>query len=47
MPKDIRGIQDIDKIYDKDMNVIDAARHSQMKVIFYSDIPLEQFDLIR
>lgn len=37
----------VEEIYDKDMNIIDAARHSQMKVIFYSDIPLEQFDLIR
>ena len=37
----------VEEIYDKDMNVIDAARHSQMKVIFYSGIPLEQFDLIR
>ena len=37
----------VDDIYDKDMNVIDAARHSQMTVKFYSDIPLEQYDLIR
>ena len=37
----------VSDIYDKDMNVIDAARHSQMIVYFYSDIELEPFDLIR
>ena len=37
----------VSNIYDKDMNVIDAARHSQMIVYFYSDIELEPFDLIR
>ena len=37
----------VSDIYDKDMNVIDAAKHSQMIVYFYSDIELEPFDLIR
>ena len=37
----------VSDIYDKDMNVIDAARHSQMIAYFYSDIELEPFDLIR
>ena len=37
----------VSDIYDKDMNVIDAARHSRMIVYFYSDIELEPFDLIR
>lgn len=37
----------VSDIYDKDMNVIDVARHSQMIVYFYSDIELEPFDLIR
>lgn len=37
----------VSDIYDKDMNVLDAARHSQMIVYFYSDIELEPFDLIR
>ena len=37
----------VSDIYDKDMNVIDAARHSQMIVYFYSDTELEPFDLIR
>ena len=37
----------VSDIYDKDMNVIDAARHSQMIVYFYSDIELEPFYLIR
>lgn len=38
---------EIQDIYDKDMNVIDAARHAQMIVKFYSEEELEPFNLVR
>ena len=37
----------IEEIYDEDGNSLDAARHPLQKIHFKSDIPLEEFDLLR
>ena len=37
----------IKEIFDMDGNALDAARHPLQKIYFESDIPLEEFDLLR
>ena len=37
----------IKEIFDMDGNLLDAARHPLQKIYFESDIPLEEFDLLR
>lgn len=37
----------IKEIYDEDNNSLDAARHPLQKIHFESEIPLEEFDLLR
>lgn len=38
---------DIKEIYDKDGNILDAARHPKQDIYFKCDIPLEKYSLLR
>lgn len=37
----------IGEIYDENLQTLDAARHPRQKIIFYTDYPLEPYDLLR
>ena len=37
----------VDKIYDKDMNVLDAARHPEEILKIYIDYEIEEYSMMR